>query len=133
VDRFVAAAELHAVTQRLAAAVFVMLVLVLVAAQWLIPDGLQGSAQALVLGDTGTYAAGYSDRGFRAVRLGMTQAEVLSLLGEPLTKRLLTDSRAGFEFWNYTTSPTNTNFRTRAFVFDPDGRVREKWAVYWRD
>jgi hypothetical protein len=42
---------------------------------------------ALWIGGGTTYAPGYSEKAFKQVRKGMTQAEVLKLVGEPLQKR----------------------------------------------
>ena len=44
------------------------------------------------------YAPGYTDSGFARIQPGMSEAEVLAFLGEPLGKRKLHDG----ECWDYT-------------------------------
>jgi hypothetical protein len=47
-------------------------------------DGIHGALLARVLGHDTKYAAGYTTRGFRTVRAGMTESQVRQLLGPPL-------------------------------------------------
>jgi hypothetical protein len=47
-------------------------------------DGVSGLALRWVLTDDTEFARGYSDAAFRAVHAGMSDAEVLTLLGRPL-------------------------------------------------
>ncbi len=49
-------------------------------------DGRYGALRAYFSADATEYAAGYSDRAFRSVRIGMKQSEVYALLVEPLWK-----------------------------------------------
>jgi hypothetical protein len=49
-------------------------------------DGIHGAVMARVLGHDTKYAAGYTTRGFRAVRAGMTESQVRQLLGPPMGK-----------------------------------------------
>jgi hypothetical protein len=50
-------------------------------------DGVQGVFLTTVLHQDTAYAAGYTDRGFRSVRVGLNEAQVQSLLGPPLGVR----------------------------------------------
>jgi hypothetical protein len=59
---------------------------------WLL-DGLPGFVLGVLLREDTVYAQRYSDRGFRAVRVGMSEQEVEHLLGRPLHETL--DWRAG--------------------------------------
>lgn len=47
-------------------------------------DGLQGAILSAFLRQDTAYANGYTDRAFRMVRVGMTDAQVWNLLGPPL-------------------------------------------------
>jgi hypothetical protein len=47
-------------------------------------DGISGAVFTMIFGDTTSYASGYTDNGFRAVRPGMTDAQVQELIGQPL-------------------------------------------------
>lgn len=104
------------------------------AAHLLVPDGVDGAVLALVMGDTGTYAPGYSDRAFRSVRSGMTQEDVRAILGEPLKAESVPELRpAGSVVWAYSASVRKGNFRVRSVVFGPEGRVLSTHAYYWID
>jgi hypothetical protein len=47
-------------------------------------DGLQGALFGALLHQDTAYAEGYTDQGFRAIRIGMTDERVRSVLGAPL-------------------------------------------------
>jgi hypothetical protein len=67
----------------------VLAVLCVVALLWLAhrsPDGPWDLLLAAVLPDDTVYATDYSDKGFRAVHVGMTDAEVRHLIGEPIVQ-----------------------------------------------
>ncbi len=49
-------------------------------------DGFQGLVFGLLFDENTSYAGGYSDRGFRAVRRGMTEDQVHGLVGQPLSE-----------------------------------------------
>jgi hypothetical protein len=69
-------------------------------------DGIPGILLLRLLGDDTRYAAGYTDRGFRAVHTGLTESEVRALLGPPLG-----------EMWRY------DNGSTCDFVYVRGGEV----------
>jgi hypothetical protein len=75
------------------------------------------------------YSPGYSDRGFRAVKVGMEAAEVERLLGKPLDHRIFD----GNLIWFFSRSPGDTHYRLRVIHFDPDGRVRKKSSEFYVD
>ncbi|MCP3998249.1 MAG: hypothetical protein GY722_24780 [bacterium] len=60
---------------------------------WLL-DGLTGTLFALSGEDT-VYAPGYSTSGFRAVRPGATEAEVIDLIGLPLSEVWIYETASG--------------------------------------
>ena len=64
-------------------------------------DGLHGYLISCLLKDDTIYASGYSDNSFRKIKKGMSQKVVLELLGEPLNKRKLDNSK---ESWFYSKS-----------------------------
>ena len=47
-------------------------------------DGFFGNALAIFVGEKTEYAVGYSDRGFKDIRVGARKEEVLKRLGPPL-------------------------------------------------
>jgi hypothetical protein len=103
-------------------------------------DGLGGLVFGLLGEEDTVYAPGYSDRAFRQVEIGMSQQEVLSLLGEPispfrLTGEPLMDWSRAFPAewcWEYSHSPSDSDFRIRC-VYIENGKVVGKRAGYWVD
>lgn len=79
------------------------------------------------------YASGYSDEGFRRIRPGMSEQEVVDLLGAPLEKYSFEDDhgvqRVG---WRYSKSAHGQSFRIRAVVFD-EGRVKSVFREFYLD
>jgi hypothetical protein len=49
-------------------------------------DGFQGLVFGVFFNEHTSYAAGYSDSRFRAVRTGMTEGQVQSLVGQPISE-----------------------------------------------
>ena len=77
-------------------------------------DGVQGIVLTALLHQDTAYAAGYTDRAFRSVRITMTEEQVQSLLGPPLGVT-----------WSYRASRPQgcasvhfRNGRTRSWAFD---------------
>ena len=81
---------LRPATQVRRARVRVLLAFVWFAAVWLIglPDPLRQRLVGAVLRGQTEYSAGFSERAFASVKSGMTEAEVLTLLGPPLEEWL---------------------------------------------
>lgn len=76
-------------------------------------------------GNTDTeYASGYSRRGFNAIQAGMTQQEVVEILGQPLWKNAMTEDGG---FWGYSMqgSDKTANYFERTIGFDSNGKVNE--------
>ena len=90
---------------------FLVCILSLLSLHFYLLDGLQGwfFSGGVFTEDT-VYAEGYSDKGFRSVRTGMSQQDVLDILGIPIE-----------EIWVY------ENFNTREITiwFDEKGIVVE--------
>lgn len=99
---------------------------------WLI-DGIDGWLWSLTMPEDTVYTPGYSDSGFRAVKVGMTEAEVHRLLGPPQTRWSLGGAHPASDLgerWSY--SPGDTNFRCRVVLFSR-GRAVEKHAEFYVD
>jgi hypothetical protein len=95
---------------------------------WLI-DGLDGWLWSLTMDEDTVYTPGYTDSGFRQVRVGMSEEQVHRLLGPPQKRWPLEAGRAG-ERWSF--SPGDTNFRCRVVLYR-GGRVEEKHAEFYVD
>jgi outer membrane protein assembly factor BamE (lipoprotein component of BamABCDE complex) len=92
-------------------------------------DGLSGLAFTMVASDTTEYSKQYSDEGFRRVRVGMTEEQVLRDVGPPLEKF---DTKEGSSGWRYSRSCSDGNYRIRVVLFR-DGRVVERIAEAYFD
>lgn len=80
--------------------------------------------------DNTRFAAGYNDAKFLRIRPGMSKAEVISLLGEPLRKDMI-DGRNYVEVWRYTDAPQKSNYWFRVIRFDKDEKVADSEAKYF--
>ena len=82
--------------------------------------------------DEGTvWADNFSEEKFNQVEVGMTQKEVLLLLGRPLNK--IHEHKAG-HFWYYTRQDTGTSdFDQRWVVFDSNATVEEVRKSFYID
>ena len=52
--------------------------------RWWPAEGIGGRFMAVVWTDNTVWAPGYTNAGFRAVKIGMKRSEVYALLGQPL-------------------------------------------------
>lgn len=96
-------------------------------------DGLDGLFWGFVLSEDTVYSPGYSDSGFRAVRLGMTADEVHRLLGPPQSRWMNRQGPTTLETgerWSF--SPGDTNFRCRVVLFR-NGIVIERHSEFYLD
>lgn len=71
----------------------------------------------------------YSDRGFLEIKKGMTEAEVLNILGEPLTRWTPEENYVGLQ---YSESEGSTHYRLRQ-VYLTEGKVKEIIGYYYID
>ena len=74
------------------------------------------------------YSPDYTAFGWHRVRPGMTKAEVLKLLGEPLTK----GAGPHVEVWEYTSSGPSECYHLRQVHFSR-GIVSEKFGLFYID
>ena len=88
--------------------------------------------KARLLGEATVYAKGYSDRRFRSISVGMTTADVLSVMGPPLRRAPWGDHP---QVWFYTDQRGITdNFWRRWLFVDPkDDRVVMIIDDFWVD
>lgn len=115
------------------AAVVICLLGSLALAHFYLIDGISGLVFGTLCREDTVYARGYSDSGFRKVRLGMTDQEVEKLIGRPLTTWPTPESASGSNTgarWSF--SPGDTNYRCRVLLFR-DHRVVVKHAEFYVD
>lgn len=102
--------------------------LVLTAYRWWPVDGIIGNLFAYGGHDT-VWATGFSDHGWRAIRVGMRREEVYALVGPPIENATMPGGQ-GTEYW--TRSPGDTNYFQRSIEFNRD-RVVDKSSQFWLD
>ena len=69
------------------------------------------------------YGAGYSENAFAQIRVGMTQEELLDLLGQPLERVTYPSSWSQMD-WKYSQAASRSgHFHLRTVRFTPDGKV----------
>jgi outer membrane protein assembly factor BamE (lipoprotein component of BamABCDE complex) len=126
-------------------ACLVAVVLVAVGVTALFPRSLL----QLVLPDQTVYADGFSEERFRKVRPGMSEQEVLSILGRPLEvyenaggRKYRTSWSAkpsavnpvDFRWWSYSKAGRlYDSYHVRAVRFDRDGRVVDVDQTFYND
>ena len=76
------------------------------------------------------FAAGYDEARFHAIREGMTAAEVIGALGDPLRKDPLP---GGEETWAYSEQYTYTSNYDRRWIIFKGGLVFQVIGDYWID
>lgn len=80
------------------------------------------------------YAPGYSEAAFQSVKIGDSRAQVIALLGEPLSVHSVGTEGAETwgEWWRYSWSPSGKNYLLRTIMLDSEGRVlRVVSETYW--
>jgi len=75
------------------------------------------------------FADEYTDKGFLKINKGMTEKEVLEILGEPIVRWEPRDEIVGFQ---YSESPSSTHYRLRQ-VYLKDKIVVERIGYYYID
>ena len=89
-----------------------MLVVALVAVLFSIPSCAESVLQTLR--DTTVYAPGYSEKRFRSIRLGMTDADLIQIMGQPFEDK----SSGGYVNWYY--GPPTLKVAENGSVSGPD-------------
>jgi hypothetical protein len=95
----------------------------------LLIDGLDGLIFGLLLKEDTEYAAGYTDTKWRSIRIGMTEADVRAILGEPLQ---VWQNRGESVGMRWSRSPGDTNYRCRVILLEND-RLVERHAEFHLD
>jgi hypothetical protein len=98
-------------------------------AQVVLLDGWPGTLLSWVEGHDTRYAAGYTPLGFLRVRRGMTEAEVIDLLGRPLDRYAPAPDSVSL---SWTRSAHKSNYRVRVVVLRA-GRVASKHSELYMD
>jgi len=78
------------------------------------------------------YAAGYSPDAFKKVAIGMTEADVRTLLGPPLETYSPGPNARGEYGWRYARSARGGSYRIRALLFR-SGRVIQVFHEFYLD
>ena len=96
-------------------------------------DGLKGALLGAIFGEDTVYADEYSHDRFAEIELGMSEKEVYSRIGPPIstwqTPSQIKDGEHSAR-WSY--SPGDTHFRGRIIQFK-EGRVIEKHSEFYID
>ncbi len=104
-------------------------------------DGLDAEIYCLTHGEDTRYAYSFSHKKFRQVKVGMTEKQVLDLLGEPLTRfcyigQEKCDAKSFFNGryngLKYSDSPNSENYHSR-IVYVDKGIVVEVKGALWYD
>lgn len=100
-------------------------------------DGLGGELVALLSSMDTEYADDYSHSGFNRIQVGMSEKEVLRVLGEPLVRcrpymHTRSKHKAHIVSFEYSESPSSTNYRLRQ-VYMNQGIVEEKIGRIYLD
>jgi hypothetical protein len=82
------------------------------------------------------YSQGYTEKKFASIKHGMTEKQVLLILGKPLKRRNIYNyPKPGKEsdiFYEYSWSPANTHYRRRYIHFE-NGRVTQIQHYFYID
>lgn len=102
-------------------------------------DGFSAELAEIFVADDTRYADGYSHRDFRGIEVGMTEQEVLRILGEPLARwkpygyrRTRFPEKAHYVGLTYSDSPTSKSYRLRQVLLDR-GTVAEIRGYFYFD
>jgi outer membrane protein assembly factor BamE (lipoprotein component of BamABCDE complex) len=95
----------------------------------IILDGYIGLICSPLLKTDTQYAGGYTDWKFIQVHNGMSEEEVVAILGEPISTWQRDPDTITY---CYSTSFGDTHYRIRQINFS-DGKVRDKTSEFWVD
>lgn len=102
-------------------------------------DGLSAEVAGLFLRTDTEYAEGYSHVGFSHIEAGMSEQQVLEILGEPLIRwrpygfrNTPFKEKAHYVGLTYSRSPSSTNYRLREVLLDR-GVVAELRGYFYAD
>ncbi len=100
-------------------------------------DGISGEVWGLMTQADTKYSGGYGHNKFGKIKLGMTEKEVIDLIGEPLIRwqpysYTNYKDKSHFIGLQYSESPSSTNYRLRQVYLD-NGKVAEIISYYYHD
>ena len=100
-------------------------------------DGFFGEISGLVLSSDTKYSETYSHKKFRKIEIGMTEEQVIELIGKPLNtwkpyNTTIHIKKRHFIGFQYSESPSSANYRLRSVYFD-NRVVAEKIDYYYID
>lgn len=101
-------------------------------------DGIEGEFFGSILCTDTKYSTEYSHKKFNAIRIGMTDEEVVDILGQPLITWLpyrnnrLFPEKKNYVGFQYSESPSSTHYRLRQINFSK-GRVVEIKSYFYVD
>jgi len=97
-------------------------------------DGLRGEMWGLILPTDTRYSVEYSEKRFRSITIGMNEQQVVQILGEPIArfKPYYYSGDSTVVAWQYSESPSSTNYRLRQ-LYLKDGVVVKKVAYFYLD
>ena len=96
------------------------------------PDGLFGCVLGLPLASPTFYAPTYTFRGYYSIKPGMTEEQVIRLVGEPLGKYNNPGPNGTIVCWRYTDDRLGENYKIRDVLFK-DGKVFKKYSMLYLD
>jgi hypothetical protein len=98
------------------------------------PANLMKAALASAAGHSTVYATGYSESGFRSIRVGMTASRVEERLGSPLSRETLAVGHGSQEeSWQYSRPSKLHGCHWQRIIFFRDGIVNYIETDYYVD
>jgi hypothetical protein len=100
-------------------------------------DGISGEIFGLITEADTRYSDGYSHNKFACIKIGMTEKQVIEIIGEPIVRwkpYLYNNYREKRHFvgLQYSESPSDTHYRLRQVYLDK-GKVVEIISYYYLD
>ena len=78
------------------------------------------------------YAPRYTDSSFRKIKIGMTEQDVMELVGKPLEAYAVERRGRQCVGWRFSRSEKGTSYKVRSILFS-DGRVFEVFRDFYLD
>jgi hypothetical protein len=82
--------------------------------------------------DATQFSSGYNEANFAKITKGMSKADVVELIGEPLKKDVASGKNYS-ELWRFTAAPPDRNYWFRIVLFDANEKVVAREAKYFVD
>jgi hypothetical protein len=101
-------------------------------------DGISGEILGLITDADTKYSLGYSHNKFAQIKIGMTEKEVMEIIGEPLVRwkpykySKYKKDKGHYVGLQYSESPSDTHYRIRQVYLD-NGKVAEIISYYYID